>query len=495
MEARDPFQKNTRMNRTPPSGNSEQEPMQMALSPEIVAREPKSLREVHEQMSEALFNITTLVSGQRHINQFLRDQLAELVKLNETAVGFSRLETFCKETQTVIDGRHARAAETQTTPQAVPQPHKQHHSPKNATPKRPRDSTMEQRQTPPKKSRSRQMARDHFSQKSQLPQSSASNLARAPIQGNDSQKKFEQQKTARKPRSDAIRVSGVGGRTFADLLRTVKSDTSLKQFCGDVQGIRKAANGDLLLRLTKRPTHSTVELQETVSKALGENAVVKALTDQTRVEVRDLDELTTKDEIIGAINSEMGVSSFKTESIISLRATKDGLQTAVISMPTTQANELANKGKIRIGWLAGSVTWELSNLYTASDHRAILCNVRVDAHRTGVVTKQHYIDSTLDIQTFREAMQTIDIEGEGEDMAGQLMDAVKTACDCSMSRCGVFTGHRPVYWWNDEIAKARQHCYRRPEGTTSILNGWVVAWVLGDRRVKEVPSSSAPSPG
>ncbi|KAM8702181.1 hypothetical protein ACLKA7_000739 [Drosophila subpalustris] len=37
--------------------------------------------------------------------------------------------------------------------------------------------------------------------------------------------------------------------------------------------------------------------------------------------------------------------------------------------------------------------------------------------------------------------------------------------------------------------------YRRLEGTTSILNGWVVAWVLGDRRVKEVPSSSAPSPG
>ncbi|KAM8702186.1 hypothetical protein ACLKA7_000744 [Drosophila subpalustris] len=64
-------------------------------------------------------------------------------------------------------------------------------------------------------------------------------------------------------------------------------------------------------------------------------------------------------------------------------------------------------------------------------------------------------------------MQTIDIEGEGEDMAGQLMDAVKTACDCSMSRCGVFTGHRPVYWWNDEIAKARQHCPRKPKGALS----------------------------
>ncbi|KAM8701471.1 hypothetical protein ACLKA7_005468 [Drosophila subpalustris] len=315
MEDRDPFQKSSRMNRTPPKGNTEEEPM--ALSPDIVAREPKSLLEVHEQMSEVLYNITTVASGQRHITQFLRDQLAELVKLNETAVSLSQLETFCKETQTVIEGSHARAAETQTTPQTVPHPHKRHHSPKNATPKRPREPTTEQRQTPPKRSRSRPMPRDHLRQSLQLPQPSARG----------------------------------GGRTFADLLRTVKDDSSLKQFSGDVQGIRKAANGDLLLRLTKRPTHSTVELQETVSKALGENAVVTALTDQTRVEIRDLDELTTKDEIIGALNSEMGVTSFKTESIISLRATKDGLQIAVVSMPTAQANVLGHKGKIRIGWV------------------------------------------------------------------------------------------------------------------------------------------------
>ncbi|KAM8702187.1 hypothetical protein ACLKA7_000745 [Drosophila subpalustris] len=128
--------KSSRMNRTPPKGNTEEEPM--ALSPDIVAREPKSLLEVHEQMSEVLYNITTVASGQRHITQFLRDQLAELVKLNETAVSLSQLETFCKETQTVIEGSHARAAETQTTPQTVPHPHKRHHSPKNATPKRPR---------------------------------------------------------------------------------------------------------------------------------------------------------------------------------------------------------------------------------------------------------------------------------------------------------------------------------------------------------------------
>ncbi|KAL7724129.1 hypothetical protein ACLKA6_012281 [Drosophila palustris] len=111
--------------------------------------------------------------------------------------------------------------------------------------------------------------------------------------------------------------------------------------------------------------------------------------------------------------------------------------------------------------IAGSLTWKVSNLYTASDHLAILYNISLGSPRTGVVTKQHYIDSTLDMQTFREAMQSVNMhQGGGEDMAGQLMDAVKSACDSSMSRSGVFTGHRPVYWWNEVIAKARQQCVR-----------------------------------
>ncbi|KAL7743257.1 hypothetical protein ACLKA6_016198 [Drosophila palustris] len=328
MEDRDPvpFQKSSRLARTPPS-NKEDDAMQMALSPERVTREPNNLHEVHEQMSGVIYTITTLASGQRHINQFLRDQLAKLTELNETALIFSRKESFCKETQTVINSSQAVTAETQTTPQAMPHANRGHrvNSPRNGTPKRPRDITAEQRLTPPKKSKSRQTDKELQKQGSQRAQQSTSKLARPEDTAKDQQKKPEQQKSTRRPRSDAIRVSGVGGCTFADLLRSVKGDSTLKHISGDVQGIRKAANGDLLLRLTKQPAHSTDELQETVRKALGEKAVVKALTDQTRVEIRDLDELTTKEEIIAALNNSMEVTSFDTDFIKSLRATKDGL--------------------------------------------------------------------------------------------------------------------------------------------------------------------------
>ncbi|KAL7726087.1 hypothetical protein ACLKA6_010134 [Drosophila palustris] len=257
-------------------------------------------------MSEVIYIITTLASGQRHFNQFLRDQLAKLVELNETALVFSRKETFCKETQTVIIRSQAVTAETQTTPQAMPHANREHrgNSHRIATPKRPRDLAAEQRLTPPKKSKSR------LAESEQQKQGSL----RASLK---MQLRIRQKNQSNKGR---LGSQGQMPLEFQEL------------------GICKAANGDLLLRLTKQPAHSTGELQETVRKALGEKPVVRTLTDQTRVEIRDLDELTTKEEIIAALNSSMDVTSFDTESIKSLRATKDGLQLAVLSLPTSQAN-------------------------------------------------------------------------------------------------------------------------------------------------------------
>ncbi|KAM8702437.1 hypothetical protein ACLKA7_001768 [Drosophila subpalustris] len=85
------------------------------------------------------------------------------------------------------------------------------------------------------------------------------------------------------------------------MLRVVKSDPSLKHLSGDVQGVRKTAKGDLLLRLSKKPAHSPEELQEAVGKALGNRAVVKKLSEMSLLEIRDLDELATKEEVLEAV--------------------------------------------------------------------------------------------------------------------------------------------------------------------------------------------------
>jgi len=87
------------------------------------------------------------------------------------------------------------------------------------------------------------------------------------------------QKLRERFRADAIAVSGVGTCSYSDILKIVKSDPSLKHLSNDVRSIRKAANGVLLLKLDKKPTHNTDEMKDAVSKALDSCAVVKKLTE------------------------------------------------------------------------------------------------------------------------------------------------------------------------------------------------------------------------
>ncbi|TDG38460.1 hypothetical protein AWZ03_015118, partial [Drosophila navojoa] len=101
------------------------------------------------------------------------------------------------------------------------------------------------------------------------------------------------------------------------MLRVVKSDPN--------QGIRKTAKGHLLL--SRKPEHSAEALHETVGKALGDR-VVKTLTESAQIEIRDLDELASKEEILGAIRVELKDSSLPIEAIKSLRPAFGGQQKA-----------------------------------------------------------------------------------------------------------------------------------------------------------------------
>ncbi|XP_064539656.1 uncharacterized protein LOC135429319 [Drosophila montana] len=125
----------------------------------------------------------------------------------------------------------------------------------------------------------------------------------------------------------------------------VKSDPALKHLSGDVHGIRKTAKGDLLLRLNRKPEHSADELQEAVGKALGDRAVVRTLTETSQVEIKDLDELATKEEVLEAIKSALQDDSLPIETIKSLRPAFGGQQRATVTLPAPKARTLVEKAK------------------------------------------------------------------------------------------------------------------------------------------------------
>ncbi|XP_071581263.1 uncharacterized protein [Temnothorax nylanderi] len=74
---------------------------------------------------------------------------------------------------------------------------------------------------------------------------------------------------------------------------------------------------------------------------------------QEKIEIRDLDEMTTKAEILAALQKAAGEESgVVLDAIRSLRKAYGGTQTASVTLPTSMVEKVLGKyGKIRIGWV------------------------------------------------------------------------------------------------------------------------------------------------
>ncbi|KAH8361966.1 hypothetical protein KR200_009776, partial [Drosophila serrata] len=109
--------------------------------------------------------------------------------------------------------------------------------------------------------------------------------------------------------------------------------------------------------------------------------------------------------------------------------------------------------------------WEVSDVYTGSDHEAILCSVGVPVvgTRSALRPEKAYRPDTLCIRTFTNVLDGM-VTGEprgADGMANHVAAALEHACDQSMRLRGSFRGsRRPVFWWSDEIADLRSTCHR-----------------------------------
>ncbi|KAL7725623.1 hypothetical protein ACLKA6_005682 [Drosophila palustris] len=342
------FARRSALQRTPPL-TPNQLHLQDESSPDVTVKElPSTLRGAMEQMGACLDALSTLFNGQRHINTLMRVKLSRLTSLHKVASDLcgKGSETANGEAQTspsLAAGSNLAIALKNASNAAASQSNGN-----GVTPKRQRESASDQRKTPPKKSKNflKNPLKRHIVNANSEHDGDPS--LRAPPNGWT--KVQGRQESQKRVRADAITVTGVGDCSYADMLRMVKTDPSLKHLSGDVQGVRKTAKGDLLLRLSKKPAHSPQELQEAVGKVLGSRAVVKTLSEMSQVEIRDMDELVTKEEVLEAVKGAINDSTTTIDIIKSLRAMKDGSQIATLNMPAIKAKSLVDLGKIRIGW-------------------------------------------------------------------------------------------------------------------------------------------------
>ena len=153
----------------------------------------------------------------------------------------------------------------------------------------------------------------------------------------------------RPSRADCIILKAKeGGPSYADMLKQMKGDPSLKEVGENVTKVRRNAVGNLLLELKK--SSAVAQVSEAISRKWGESASIVAQRDEMTLEIRDLDELTVTGDVSDALGKMLDTGTGAT-TVKSIRKAYGGTQTAVVRLPVDLARKALEIGRVRIGWV------------------------------------------------------------------------------------------------------------------------------------------------
>ncbi|XP_034490732.1 uncharacterized protein LOC117794258 [Drosophila innubila] len=124
--------------------------------------------------------------------------------------------------------------------------------------------------------------------------------------------------------------------TYSEILNLVTRNLNekLKSVGESVRREKCTAKGALLLELNDATLESTQQLRDNIASALEGKVETRALTQQSRRNVLDLDEMVTPKDLREPISEQLGVT-LNTNAIRSLLHGYGGTQRAIITLPMT----------------------------------------------------------------------------------------------------------------------------------------------------------------
>lgn len=159
-------------------------------------------------------------------------------------------------------------------------------------------------------------------------------------------------KATRTFKEDAILVK-MEGKSYADLLRTVKKEVSPDNIGVNIKTVRKTRSGELLVTVPHGTGNAKALKEEIMRKVPG--TISTLLTRKKVLHIKDLDATTTVEDVRKAISDTITVATEDLD-IRALRPTVFSRQNVTVILPNTKADELLYKGSIKIGWTSCKVT-------------------------------------------------------------------------------------------------------------------------------------------
>lgn len=132
---------------------------------------------------------------------------------------------------------------------------------------------------------------------------------------------------------------------FPELLKTMRRNVN-PQVTGDsITRMRRTMRGELLIEVSGG-SEAMSSVKAEVERSLGPGAKVRKLEDMSPVELRDLDEETTSEEVRAAAAASCGSDNVR---VVNIRKIFGGAQAAVVMLPSAAARKLCAVGRLRVG--------------------------------------------------------------------------------------------------------------------------------------------------
>ncbi|KAL7726484.1 hypothetical protein ACLKA6_001106 [Drosophila palustris] len=139
------------------------------------------------------------------------------------------------------------------------------------------------------------------------------------------------------------------GALSTKVLRKVKQDEKLHGLGEAVTRIRRTQQGELLLQLNISG-EDTSAFKTLIGETHAETAEIRSLSHRVTIECKDLDEITTEEDIMDALRSQMEITDAAVDDI-NLRKGYGGTQTASIRLPAESARKALSAGLLKVGWI------------------------------------------------------------------------------------------------------------------------------------------------
>jgi len=141
----------------------------------------------------------------------------------------------------------------------------------------------------------------------------------------------------RNQRSDAILINCTEG-SYADMLKLVKTEHTLQGLKDGVQGMRRTANGSLLLKMQIPSDHVTQKLHTAIKSAEVECDIPAAAAPR-------------------------------------MRKAYGGTQTVTVHLRPEHAQRTLDKGRIRVGWIACRIRQKMEAMLQMHGNRPHVCQI------------------------------------------------------------------------------------------------------------------------